>query len=109
MNAVHAAITRRHEVELRHCGCSLTIYRRPQVTILESSREAECMASTGVPGFDGPFDHTPLQVQWRSNDMLHASCPDYPDFPQTQHSAGDPASPKVTLVFDSEPSTTPRR
>lgn len=91
------------KAELRHCGCSLTTYRRTQVTVLESSRKAECMASTGVAGFDAPLDHAPLQLQWRSNDTLHASYPDYPDFPQTQYSAGDPARPKVTLVFQGEP------
>jgi hypothetical protein len=111
VNAVHAAITRRHDrkAEFGHCGCSLTIYRRTLVLVLESSRKAECMASTGVRGFDGAFDHAPLQAQWRSNDTLHASYPDYPNFPQTQYSAGDPARPRVRLVFDSEPSTTPRR
>ncbi len=91
------------KAELRHCGCSLTTYRRTQVTVLESSRKAECMASTGIAGFDAPFDHAPLQLHWRSNDTLHASYPDYPDFPQTQYSAGDPARPKVKLVFGSEP------
>jgi hypothetical protein len=91
------------KAELRHCGCSLTTYRRTQVTVLESSRKAECMASTGVAGFDAPFDHAPLKLRWRSNETLHASYPDYPDFPQTQYSAGDPARPKVTLVFQGEP------
>ena len=87
------------KAELRHWGCSLTIYRRTQVTVLESSRKAGCMASTGVAGFDAPFDHAPLKLRWWSNDTLHASYPDYPNFPQTRYSAGDPARPKVTLVF----------
>ncbi len=91
------------KAELRHCGCSITTYRRTQVTVLESSRKAECMASTGVAGFDAPFDHAPLTLQWRSNHTLHASYPDYPGFPQTQYSAGDPARPKVTLVFEGAP------
>lgn len=91
------------KAELRHCGCSLTTYRRTQVTVLESSRKAECMASTGVAGFDAPLDHAPLKLRWTSNDTLQASYPDYPDFPQTQYSAGDPARPKVRLVFGDGP------
>jgi len=87
------------KAELRHCGCSLTTYRRTQVTVLESSRKAECMASTGVAGFDAPLDHTPLTLQWLSDDTLHARYPGYPDFPQTQYTAGDPARKTVTLVF----------
>lgn len=43
------------KAELRHCGCSVTTYRRTQVTVLESSRKAECMASTGVAGFARPW------------------------------------------------------
>ena len=93
------------KAELRHCGCSLTTYRRTQVTVLESSRKAECMASTGVAGFDAPLDHAPLKLQWLSDDTLHASYPGYPDFPQTQYSAGDPARRAVTLVFGNEKST----
>lgn len=91
------------KAELRHCGCSLTAYRRTQVTVLESSRKAECMASTGIAGFDAPLDHAPLKLQWRSNDTLHASCPDYPGFPQMQYNAGDQARPKVRLVFGDGP------
>lgn len=81
----------------------LITYRRTQVMVLESSRKAECMASTDVAGFDAPLDHAPLKLRWTSNDALHASYPDYPDFAQTQYSAGDPARPKVRLVFQGEP------
>ncbi len=56
-------------------------------------------------GLRAPLDHAPLKLQWLSDDTLHASYPGYPDFPQTQYSAGDPARRAVTLVFGNEKST----